>query len=66
VLADLDPCQRERVADDRRIAIQLKSSRGPVARSSGFVYAGWRSWSRRSRTSAFAARIRYIVRSDAR
>ena len=42
------------------------NSLGAVARSSGLAYAGWRSWARRSRTSALAARTRYIVRSLAR
>lgn len=33
---------------------------------SGLAEAGWRSWSRRSPGSPCAARMRYIVRSDAR
>ena len=39
---------------------------GAVASSSGFWYTGWRSWSRRSRTSLFSSRIRYKVRSEHR
>ncbi len=43
------------------------SSFGRSASSSGFAYAGWVSWSRRSRTPpCFASSSRYIVRTDAR
>jgi hypothetical protein len=43
---------------------QLHTWLGPVASSSGWRYPGWRSWWRRSWTSAVAARTRYIVRSN--
>ncbi len=43
---------------------QLQTWLGPVASSSGLWYAGCRSWLRRSRTSAFAASTRYIVRIE--
>jgi hypothetical protein len=43
---------------------QLQTWLGAVASSSGLWYAGWRSWLRRSRTSALAASTRYIVRIE--
>ncbi len=38
----------------------------PRGEQLGRGWFAWRSWSRRSRTSSFAARIRYIVRSEQR
>jgi len=37
-----------------------------VARSSGFFCAGWVAWRRRSLTSSWACRTRYMVDTEAR
>ena len=45
---------------------QLQTSFGLVAMSSGFLWAGWVAWRRRSRTSSCSRRIRYIVDGEHR